>query len=184
MKEILIIVDMNNGFTREGVFKNPYQEALIPGINAKAREFHKAGEKDVILVNEAHSLTSCEFATFPKHCVEGSSEADIVDELKWLEEEHYTLRKNATMAFFAPEALEFLKCLDEAERVYIVGGVTDICVLEMAIPLKKYFDQNDRAVEVIVDKNLVDTYDAPWHNRDEYNKIAFKLMKQAGVSVV
>ena len=184
MREILIIVDMNNGFTREGVFKNSYQEALIPLISAKAKEFYETKDKDVILVNESHEEESLEFSTFPAHCIKGSHEAEIVDELKWLEEKHYTLEKNATMAFFAPDMPEFLKRLDGAARIYISGGVTDICVLEMAIPLRKYFDQNNLNVEVIVDSSLVDTYDAPWHNRDEYNEIAFKLMRQAGVKVI
>jgi len=54
----------------------------------------------------------------------------------------------------------------------------------MALPTKKYFDQNNRDIEVIVPKNVVDTYDAPWHNREEYSDMAFKLMTQAGIIIV
>ena len=34
-----------------------------------------------------------------------------------------------------------------------------------------------------LNKDLVDTYDAPNHNRNEYNEMAFTLMAQAGILV-
>ena len=70
------------------------------------------------------------------------------------------------------------------EEVIIIGCCTDICILNLAIPLQNYFDQKDRNITITVPKNAVETYDAPNHNRDEYNEIAFKLMVQAGINLV
>ena len=33
-------------------------------------------------------------------------------------------------------------------------------------------------------KNAVETYDAPNHNRKEYNEIAFKIMEQNGIKLI
>ena len=186
IKELLIIIDMNNGFAHEGIMATPYMEALIPKIADFAKIFDDAQDKDVMIFNEAHSESSQEFVTFPVHCVKGTLEAQIVAELQWISQRCFVLEKNATFAYFSDDAVEFFRRIDKManlEKVYISGGVTDICVLEAAIPLKKYFDQKDRTVEVVVRRDLVDTYDAPTHDRAEYNEIAFKLMKQAGINV-
>ena len=42
----------------------------------------------------------------------------------------------------------------------------------------------DRNVKIIIYKDMVETYDSPTHNRDEYNEMAFKLMGQAGIEIV
>ena len=73
--------------------------------------------------------------------------------------------------------------MENLEEVIIVGCCTDICILNLAIPLQNYFDQKDRKVKVTVPKNAVETYNSDVHNREEYNEIAFKLMKQAGINV-
>ena len=70
------------------------------------------------------------------------------------------------------------------KRITVVGCCTDICVLQAAIPIKTFLNEYDLDVEVIVPKNMVETYNAPNHNRDEYNEIAFKLMANAGIKVV
>ena len=69
------------------------------------------------------------------------------------------------------------------EEVMITGCCTDICVLNLAIPLQNYFDEIDRLVKVTVIKDAVETYHSNQHRRNEYNRIAFMLMKQAGVNL-
>ena len=179
--KLLVIVDMNNGFTREGVFKNSYLEALIPDINALAHSYDASGD-DIALINEQHSINSVEFKIFPPHCIAGTSEAEIVDELKWIMNDHQIFYKNSTNGMFNDRFCEYLYNARFRE-VVIVGGVTDICVFEMALSMKKFFDNANMEIPVIVAKNLVDTYDAPWHDRDKYSEAAFMLMNQAGIEV-
>lgn len=88
------------------------------------------------------------------------------------------------MGLFANGMQEFifyLHRLKNLEKIYITGGVLDICVLELALSLKKLFNQMNRNIEVIIPKNGVTSYDAPWHNREEYSQWAFKLLIQGGV---
>ena len=85
---------------------------------------------------------------------------------------------------YALNFLEDIKKMNNLKEVVIIGCCTDICILNLAIPLQNYFDQNDLNIKITVPKNAVETYDAPWHNREEYNEIAFKLMKQAGIDII
>ena len=73
--------------------------------------------------------------------------------------------------------------LPSLEEVVVVGCCTDICVLNLAIPLINYFDQENKYVDVSVVSDAVETYDSPLHNRKEYNEMSLKLMKQAGINV-
>ena len=73
---------------------------------------------------------------------------------------------------------------DKIERFSI-----DECFLDMteylgySTLLDKAFEINKR-VKITIPKNAVETYDAPNHNRDEYNNMAFKFMEQAGIKLV
>jgi len=42
----------------------------------------------------------------------------------------------------------------------------------------------NRKVDIIVPENIVETFDAPNHNREEYKNMAFKLMEQSGIQLV
>ena len=74
--------------------------------------------------------------------------------------------------------------MENLSEVVITGCCTDICVSNLAIPLQNYFDENNKEVNIIVPENAVETYDAPNHNRKEYNEMAFKLLTQAGIKVI
>ena len=85
---------------------------------------------------------------------------------------------------FAPNFQNDLNKYENLKEVVVMGCCTDICVLNLVIPMINYFDENDKEVMVTVPKNIVETYDAPNHLRKEYNEMAFKLMKQAGANIV
>ena len=84
---------------------------------------------------------------------------------------------------FAKGFISDLEKMKKLREVIITGCCTDICVLNLAIPLTNYFDQEDREIDVTVIEDGVETYDAPNHNREEYNEMSLKLMKQAGINI-
>ena len=65
----------------------------------------------------------------------------------------------------------------------LTGCCTDLCIINFALPLKTYINQNDLNIKVKIYENAVETYDTPTHSRKEYNKIAFKIMKQNGIVI-
>lgn len=180
----LFVIDMVNGFVREGAMADPSIEGIIPEVEKLVEEFLKHGD-GVFFIKDAHEKDCAEFKRYPKHCVKETSEARLVDEL--IPYEKYAAgvyEKNSTSAIFAPGLLSDLEKMNNLKELVGVGCCTDICVTNFLIPVQNYFDENNKSVCITVPKNAVETYDAPFHKRDEYNEMAFKLMNQAGVSLV
>lgn len=184
VKRVLVIVDMVNGFTTEGNMKNQYMKAIIPEVLELTKDFINDKEALVIEAKEAHSEESTEFDYYPTHCIKGSSEALLVPELRVYEPKMFVFEKNSTCVAVLKDYVELLTKLKNLKEAVFAGGCTDICGIQAVIPSKCLFNQLNRKVEVIVPKNAMDTYDAPLHNRDEYNDIAYKLMDQAGIQLV
>lgn len=184
IRELLIVVDMVNGFVREGMMADPYIEHIIPEIKNLVDEFLNEDGKAVAFIKDNHEENCREFLRYPKHCVIGTNEAELVDELRPYEKYGYVYPKNSTSAIFAQNFLNDIEGMELLEKVYGVGCCTDICDMNLAIPLQNYFDEMNRDIKIIIPENAVETYDAPNHNRNEWNKKAFDFMNQAGITLV
>ena len=55
--------------------------------------------------------------------------------------------------------------------------------MNFALPLKNYINEKDLNIDVVIYKNAVETYDAPNHNREEYNQIALRIIAQNGIKI-
>ncbi len=55
--------------------------------------------------------------------------------------------------------------------------------MNLALDLQNYFDENNKNIDIIVPKDVVETYSGLNHNREEYNEIAFKIMNNAGIKL-
>jgi len=55
--------------------------------------------------------------------------------------------------------------------------------LQLALSLRTYFNSLNKNSDIIIYKNLVDTYDSPNHNRNEYNEFALKIMAEANIKI-
>lgn len=178
----LVIIDMLNGFTREGALKSPRIEALIPEITRLSRLCDGLKIKKLAFA-DCHSSESPEFGAYPPHCMAGSSEAEVVDEIRSIG--GYTLvEKNSTNCFLEEE---FQKWLGENPRIstfIIVGDCTDICIQQFATTLKAWFNRQNRKSRVIVPVNAVETFDAGHHDAEFVNAVSFYNMITNGIEVV
>lgn len=178
---IVVVVDMINGFTKEGALKSDRIKAVIDPI-AELVKSAKAKKIDCIAFSDNHSEESPEFSSFPPHCLKGSSESILVEELEQAGL-HHIFPKNSTNAFFAPGFQLHLQ--DHNYRNFIIAGnCTDICVLQFATTLKAYYNEKNQQVRVIVPKNLVETYDAPNHPADTLHEAALYLLQLNGIEIV
>lgn len=183
-KKLLIVVDMVNGFINEGAMHDPYIKHIIPENERLVKKFLES-EDDVIFIKDAHENDSKEFKKFPKHCIKGTSESELVDELKKYEEKYTVIEKNSTSVFVTKDFKDvFDKRKENIDEVIITGCCSDICVLNLALPLQNYVDEENLDIKITVPENAIETYKASYHDRDEYNEMAKKLMKQAGISLV
>ena len=182
-RKLLIVVDMINGFAKKGNMADPNIQHITPECERIVKEFLEKGYQ-VIYITDCHKENCNEFLKFPIHCVEGTDEAEMVDALKKYQDRVIVIKKNSTSAMFAPGFMDIINQMADREEVVIIGCCTDICVQNLAIPLANYIDAMDRPVRITVPMNAVETYNAPYHPKDEYNEMAFKFMKQTGINIV
>lgn len=183
MKKLLLVIDMVNGFVKEGVLADKQINNITPNIINFIEEFIKNND-DIISIQEGHSELSKEFDSFPSHCILGTEEAELIEELMPYEDKMKLIRKNSTCGFVTKEFMEYFEKNKEIlEEVVLTGCCTDLCVMNFALPLKNYINEHDLNIKVTIYKNAVETYDSPMHNREEYNDMAFKIMKQNGIEI-
>ena len=178
----LVIVDMVNGFAREGALKSPKVEELIPEITKLSK---MCGELEIykIAFADCHTEASPEFDAYPAHCTVGTYEGEIVAEIK--EIGGYTLiPKNSTNGFLEEKFQNWLKENQQINTFIITGDCTDICIQQFAITLKTCFNMQNKKVRIIVPVNAVDTYDFGLHNGDLVNVMALYNMKINGIEIV
>lgn len=184
IKRLYIFVDTTNAFSKEGLLADPYVLHTVPELIriAQIAGFDENGKK--IFIVDYHTKDSVEFERYPEHGKEGTNEVKIISELVPYTKDALIFRKNSTSAMFAKNFIETILKMLSLEEVVIVGWDTDICVMNLGIPLQNLFDEINKRVKITIPKNAVETYDAPNHNRDEYNNMAFKFMEQAGIKLV
>ena len=177
----LVIIDMINGFARTGALQSKRVEALIPAV-AKLSE--ACGRKGMIKIAFAdnHTDASPEFGAYPVHCIAGTVESDLVDELKAIGG-YFLIPKNSTNGF---HELSFQKWLSQNKQIrnfIITGDCTDICIQQFAVSLKTWFNTHNEKSRVIVPLNAVDTYDLGMHDGDLMHAVALYSMAGNGVEL-
>ena len=186
-KGMFIVVDMVNGFVTEGVLHDEKIGEIIPRQIELIKEAKHDG-KLIVFVKDTHDVNSTEFARFGgeagAHCIKGTREQDLVDELKVFEDDMDTIviEKNSTSYMEAPEFRELLEYQKELEEVDVVGCCTDICVINGTIPMSNYFDQWNRKVNIRVHEDAIATYAED--KRKEYVEASKLLLKQQGIQLV
>ena len=184
-KKCLIVVDMVNGFVREGVLHDDSIANIIPTQIKLIKETLAYGGL-VIFIKDTHNKDSKEFKRFGNthHCIKGTKEAELVDELIPYEGlvNTISIEKNSTSFMEAPDFRKVVKNLDNVEEYGICGCCTDICVVNGAIGLANYNDQWNRDVTVKAYKDAIATYGE--NIRQNYIDAAYLLMEQQGIQLV
>lgn len=128
--EVLIVIDMLNGFCRQGY------PLSIPSSTFKIENYIKdriqrvgATNGKVIFVCDSHLMTDPEIGhPYPPHCMKGTLEAEIIEELRSLAAKAIVLTKN-TLSIFLNTGLHELLETTKPSKVEVAGVCTDICVL-------------------------------------------------------
>lgn len=184
-RKCLIVVDMVNGFVREGVLHDEEIVSIIPRQIELIKENQMEGNL-IIFIKDTHDENAVEFKRFgnTKHCVRGKSEAEVVDELKPFENNDNTIsiEKNSTSYMESPKFRELIKELINLEEVNVVGCCTDICDFNGTMGLANYFDEWNRDVDIKVYTDAIATYAQA--ERQKYIDAAYLLMEQQGIQLI
>lgn len=184
-RKALIVVDMINGFLREGVLHDSEIGLIIPRQIELIRD-NQSNNNLTVFIKDTHSIDAEEFKRFgnTKHCVIGSSESELVDELKSFESKPNTISilKNSTSYMEAPMFRDLISKLVNLNEVDVIGCCTDICVFNGTMGLANYFDEWNRDVTINVHTDAIATYSQ--NERQEYVDASKLLMSQQGIRLI
>ena len=184
-KECLIIVDMVNGFIKEGMLHDEKIGIIVPRIIELIKEAKEEG-KLIVFIKDTHTKDSVEFDRFGNlpHCLKEQFEAQLVDELKVFEndEDTISIEKNSTNFMEAPDFRLLMEQEHDMNEFDIVGCCSDICVFDGAMGLAGYLDQNNRRHVIRVHEDAIATYAED--DRKNYVEAAKLLGEQHGIQYV
>ncbi|MDF9867125.1 nicotinamidase-related amidase [Bacilli bacterium PM5-3] len=173
--DLIVMIDMINGFSYEGAFASENIINLIPNIKKFVKDNIDSGV-EVIHYIDSHPNDAQEFNSYPPHCLENSSEAQVINDLDFNEIE--LIKKNSTNGFMAKNPFDYNK------NLYIIGCVTDICIFEFALSAQKYKEERNLEYTVNIISDLVDTFDSENHDSKEINKQFLNILKTRGVNII
>ena len=184
-ENMFIVVDMVNGFVREGVLHDEKIAKVIPRQIELIKEAKNNGSL-IVFIKDTHNEEAVEFRRFgnTKHCVRGTSEAEIVDELlPFLDlDDTISVEKNSTSFMESPEFRRIATIARNIKRVDVVGCCTDICDFNGIMGYANFSDQNNRGIEFKLHTDAVATYAE--EERKNYVDAAYLLMEQQGIQLV
>ena len=146
MKELLVVVDMQNDFI-DGALGTKEAEAIVDGVCEKIKAF----EGDVIYTRDTHSenyLSTLEGKNLPvMHCIKDTDGWQIRKEV-------YEAGEGKTLCIvdkpvFASVELADIASVVKYDKITLIGLCTDICVVSNALFLKAKL--NEVPVAVIKD---------------------------------
>ncbi len=168
-KEVVIVVDMLKGFLEDGnpLFCGEDARKIIPRVVGllKGRP-----AEEIIYICDNHAPDDKEFKMWPPHCVKGTEQAELVEELKGIPGR--VIPKTRYSGFFGTELEKVLEELGP-EKVIVVGVCTDICVMHTVADLR------NRDYRVEVPRGCVASFD------EEAHRFALKhLEKVLGAALI
>jgi nicotinamidase/pyrazinamidase len=157
MKRVLIVVDMLVGFLEKGRPLDCGEDAraIVPFVRNKVEEFARSDEP-VVFLKDSHAPDDPEFKMFPPHCVAGTEEAELVEELRPYEDKGIAVPKTRYSGFYNTRLDEILEGL-RPDTVEVVGVCTNICVLYTVEGLR------NRDYSVVVHRDGVASFDRQAH---------------------
>ena len=184
-KGCLIIVDMVNGFVREGALHDEEIARVIPRQIELIKEAKAKGDA-VVFFKDTHDKDAAEFERFGGggHCVKGTKEAELVDELKPFadDEDTFVFEKNSTSFMEAPGFRKFIKEQINMNEYDVAGCCTDICDFNGMMGLANYLDQWNRKHIIRAHEDAMATYAEG--ARQNYVDAAKLLLEQQGIQLV
>ena len=181
-KTALIVIDMVNGFVKEGVFASSRVYDLIPEIVSIVENLPQSNK---VFFLDSHTKDSKEFDSYPIHCLEGTKEELLIDELdNLIDSNSLKIKKNSTNGAIEDLFLKWLDKNSHIENFIITGCITEVCVMQFALTLKGLLNKDNKNGRLIVPMNAVDTFHSPEHDATIINYFALSNMKQNGIEVI
>lgn len=182
MENMLVVVDMVNGFINFGALADKDIAKIIPNVE-KSINIAKQEKMKIVAFRDCHHDGDEEFKTYPPHCLDGTDESEIVPELKPYEKDMFVIKKDTTNGFKTESFLQLVTKKDY-DNVYVVGCCTDICVQDFVLSYQSFIKQNQKQTKIKVIDDACATFGGANHDAKESHINSIQKMKQAGAEIV
>ncbi len=171
----LVIVDEVNGFAAPGGgnLAPPGYDAQVAQMVSETDRLARAfSDQDlpILAFLDTHEPGKPE-PPYPPHCERGSGEEELVQELKWLEDDRHTtlVRKDCINGFVGATredgSNQVVDWVNQhgIEAMLVVGICTDICVMDFVLTVlsARNHDMMPKLSDVVVYERGCATYDLP-----------------------
>lgn len=155
MVNAVLVIDMLKGFCQEGypLYCGQSAREMIPSVSQLLEKEHKKGSK-IFFITDSHAPDDLEFEMFPPHCIKGTAESEVIEELTAFPGE--IIEKRRYSAFFDTDLASRLAEL-ELDKLIVCGVCTDICVMHTVA------DARNRDYEVEVPLDCVSSFNKAAH---------------------
>lgn len=178
-KTVVVNVNTVNGYFKDGYFASALVSPKITRL-IQMNEYFLHSRK--LFICDAHNFQSAEFKTFPEHCATKEEQA-VIEELNRFIPGSEIIRKNGTNPFFCTDYLHWTSENKDILNYVIGGGMTDICVMQYALALKAYANQNDKKINVVVLENATQSFNTEAHDGNVMHRFALYNMMLNGVVI-
>lgn len=181
---VIVNVDIINGFCKKGNLSSDLVLKIVPYaalINKKFQDYEK------VFFVDRHIEASEEFKAYVPHCIEGTEECEIVDELKPLVDDRSTVcYKNSVNGFLCDDYQKWFKNNMDKTNIIVLGDVTDICVLNYCLSQKTFFNEKNISSRIIIPIKGIETFDLDItnHYSQLMNLFSIYNMKMNGIEIV
>ncbi|TCP65413.1 isochorismatase family protein [Baia soyae] len=202
----VVYVDIIKGFCDIGLLSSTRVREMVQPVKQLTDSLLDRGlsAANLIFLHDDHPEQAVEFGSFAPHCIRGTAEAEIVDELRPYQGQlgTQTYYKNATNGLFGGdqegtpfhETVTKIFAQNPKSTFVVVGDCTDLCIYQNAMGIRLLANEQNANVEVIVPISHVRTYDLPIdvaneigafaHNADFFDLVFFYHMKANGITLV
>ncbi|MBD3176027.1 MAG: isochorismatase family protein [Armatimonadia bacterium] len=156
----VVAVDIIKGFCVEGPLASERVGAIAEPAAALIQRAWDAGVRRIMMPRDAHDPESVEFGAWPPHCVAGTEESELVDELTELPmAEHFqVLDKNSLSAIQDTDLSRIIQNDGLPEAVICIGDCTDLCLYNLALGFRLISNARNEPLRVVVPADCVETY--------------------------
>ncbi len=157
MANLVLVIDMVRGFLEPGhnLYCGDDARRIIPNVMGLLEREREAGS-EILFISDHHDPDDLEFQIFPVHCVKGTDEPRVIEELAAFVTESNVVPKNRYSGFFNTDLTQRLE-QSRPGKLIICGVCTDICVLHTTS------DARNRDYPVEVPADCVASFDPAGH---------------------
>jgi nicotinamidase-related amidase len=101
---LIFVVDMVNGFIDYGNMASTTIKKIVPNL-VEFLSLVQQKKLSIYFLNDAHHPQALEFQSYPSHCLQGTQESNIINELKTIK--GTIIEKNSTNGFHALQKYDF-----------------------------------------------------------------------------